>query len=76
MATELVGRSALRPYDESVPGRETTPMRLRLYHHSDGARVAYREVGAGPPLALVHAGLLSHREWEPVVERLPSATGL
>jgi len=45
-------------------------MRLRLYHHSDGARVAYREVGAGPPLALVHAGLLSHREWEPVVGRL------
>ncbi len=45
-------------------------MRLRLYHHSDGARVAYREVGAGPPLALLHAGLLSHREWEPVVERL------
>jgi pimeloyl-ACP methyl ester carboxylesterase len=43
---------------------------LRLYHHSDGARVAYREVGAGPPLALLHAGLLSHREWEPVVGRL------
>jgi len=45
-------------------------MRLRLYHHSDGARVAYREVGAGPPLVLLHSGLLSHREWEPVVERL------
>ena len=45
-------------------------MRLRLYHHFDGARVAYREVGAGPPLALLHAGLLSHREWEPVVGRL------
>jgi pimeloyl-ACP methyl ester carboxylesterase len=45
-------------------------MRLRLYHHPDGARVAYREVGAGPPLALLHAGLLSHREWEPVVGRL------
>jgi pimeloyl-ACP methyl ester carboxylesterase len=45
-------------------------MRLRLYHHSDGARVAYREMGAGSPLALLHAGLLSHREWEPVVERL------
>ena len=45
-------------------------MRLRLYHHPDGARVAYREVGAGPPLALLHSGLLSHREWEPVVERL------
>jgi pimeloyl-ACP methyl ester carboxylesterase len=45
-------------------------MRLRLYHHSDGARVAYRELGAGRPLALLHSALLSHREWEPVVERL------
>lgn len=45
-------------------------MRLRLYHHPDGARVAYREVGAGPPLALLHSGLLSHLEFEPVVERL------
>jgi pimeloyl-ACP methyl ester carboxylesterase len=42
-------------------------MRLRLYHHRDGARVAYRELGAGPPLALLHSGLLSHKEWEPVV---------
>jgi len=64
------GRAALPTYDGSVPGRETLPMRLRLYHHSDGARVAYREVGAGPPLALFHSGLLSHREWEPLVERL------
>jgi pimeloyl-ACP methyl ester carboxylesterase len=53
-----------------VAVRDTQLMRLRLYHHSDGARVAYREVGAGPPLALLHCGLLSHREWEPVVERL------
>lgn len=45
-------------------------MRLRLYHHHDGARVAYRVLGAGPPLALLHAGLLSHREWEPVAARL------
>jgi pimeloyl-ACP methyl ester carboxylesterase len=44
--------------------------RLRLYHHPDGARVAYREMGAGPPLALLHAGLLSHREWEPVAAAL------
>jgi len=46
------------------------PMRLRLYHHRDGARVAYREAGAGPPLALLHSGLLSHKEWEPAVEGL------
>jgi pimeloyl-ACP methyl ester carboxylesterase len=45
-------------------------MRLRLYHHSDGARVAYREMGAGPPLALFHSALLSHREFEPVVGSL------
>jgi pimeloyl-ACP methyl ester carboxylesterase len=45
-------------------------MRLRLYHHADGARVAYREVGAGPALALVHSGLLSHKEWEPAVAGL------
>ncbi|HEX2016957.1 MAG TPA: alpha/beta hydrolase [Solirubrobacteraceae bacterium] len=45
-------------------------MRLRLYHHRDGARVAYREAGTGPPLALVHSALLSHKEWEPVVEHL------
>ncbi len=45
-------------------------MRLRLYHHPDGARVAYRELGAGPPLALLHSGLLSHKEWEPAVAPL------
>ena len=45
-------------------------MRLRLYHHRDGARVAYREYGAGPPLALLHSAMLSHKEWEPTVEAL------
>ncbi len=45
-------------------------MRLRLYHHSDGARVAYRELGAGPPLALLHSAFLSHKEWEPAAEQL------
>jgi pimeloyl-ACP methyl ester carboxylesterase len=45
-------------------------MRLRLYHHPDGARVAYREVGAGQPLALLHSAMLSHKEWEPVASRL------
>jgi pimeloyl-ACP methyl ester carboxylesterase len=45
-------------------------MRLRLYHHPDGARVAYREIGAGPPLALIHSAMLSHKEWEPSVEQL------
>ena len=45
-------------------------MRLRLYHHYDGARVAYRETGAGPPIVLLHSLGLSHREWEPVVAAL------
>ncbi len=45
-------------------------VRLRLYHHRDGARVAYREYGAGPPLALLHSAMLSHKEWEPAVEAL------
>lgn len=45
-------------------------MRLRLYHHPDGARVAYRETGTGPPLGLLHSLWLSHREWEPIVDRL------
>ena len=45
-------------------------MKLRLYHHHDGARVAYREAGTGPALALLHSALLTHREWEPLVEEL------
>ncbi len=45
-------------------------MRLRLYHHHDGARVAYRESGTGPVLVLLHSLGLSHREWEPVVAPL------
>ncbi len=45
-------------------------MRLRLYHHRDGARVAYRETGSGPPLVLLHSLGLSHREWEPIVAPL------
>jgi pimeloyl-ACP methyl ester carboxylesterase len=42
-------------------------VKLRLYHHTDGARVAYRETGSGPGLVLLHSALLSHREFEPVV---------
>ena len=45
-------------------------MKLRLYHHPDGARIAYREAGTGPALALLHSRGLSHREWEPVVDEL------
>jgi pimeloyl-ACP methyl ester carboxylesterase len=45
-------------------------MKLRLYHHTDGARVAYREAGTGPALALLHSAMLTHREFEPLVEEL------
>ena len=45
-------------------------MKLRLYHHPDGARIAYREAGTGPPLALLHSKGLSHREFEPIVDEL------
>jgi pimeloyl-ACP methyl ester carboxylesterase len=45
-------------------------MRLRLWHAADGARIAYREVGTGPPVVLVHSVGLSHREFEPAVEGL------
>lgn len=45
-------------------------MRLRLWHAPDGARVAYREAGSGPTIALLHSCGLSHRELEPVVEHL------
>ena len=31
-----------------------TPLRLRLFHAADGARVAYREAGVGPGLVLLH----------------------
>jgi pimeloyl-ACP methyl ester carboxylesterase len=45
-------------------------MRLRLYHHRDSARVAYRETGTGPALVLLHSLGLSHREYEPIVAAL------
>ena len=45
-------------------------MKLRLYHHPDGARIAYREAGTGPALALLHSKGLTHREYEPVVDEL------
>jgi len=45
-------------------------MRLRLYHHHDSARVAYRETGTGPALVLLHSLGLSHREYEPIVAPL------
>jgi pimeloyl-ACP methyl ester carboxylesterase len=51
-------------------GSYDADMRLRLYHHADGARVAYREVGTGPALAVVHSAMLSHKEWEPAVAHL------
>jgi pimeloyl-ACP methyl ester carboxylesterase len=45
-------------------------VKLRLFHHHDGARIAYREAGTGPGLVLLHSAGLTHRELEPVVEHL------
>lgn len=45
-------------------------MKLRLWHHRDGARVAYREAGVGPALVLLHSAMLSHREFAPVAPQL------
>lgn len=45
-------------------------MRLRLFHTRKGVRIAYREVGTGPPLVLVHSAGLSHREFSPAAEEL------
>jgi pimeloyl-ACP methyl ester carboxylesterase len=45
-------------------------MKLRLFHHRDGTRIAYREAGVGPSLCLVHSAGLSHREFVPIVEHL------
>jgi pimeloyl-ACP methyl ester carboxylesterase len=45
-------------------------VKLRLFHHRDGARVAYRETGTGPALVLLHSAMLSHREWEPAIEHV------
>jgi pimeloyl-ACP methyl ester carboxylesterase len=50
--------------------RRSVGVRLRLYHHHDGARVAYRETGTGPGIVLLHSLGLSHREWEPIVAPL------
>ena len=50
--------------------RQNQTVRLRLHHHSDGARIAYREEGSGRPLILLHSLGLSHREWAPVVPML------
>ncbi len=47
-------------------------MRLRLYHHRDGARVAYWETGTGQAIVLLHSLGLSHREWAPIVSALSS----
>src|SRR5215218_6560623 len=66
-----------RPIDPAAPttsegicGKLRPAVKLRLYHHPDGARIAYREAGTGPPLALLHSKGLTHREYEPIVDEL------
>ena len=38
-------------------------MKLRLYHHPDGARVHYREARTGPPMTLLHSAHQSHNDF-------------
>lgn len=45
-------------------------LRLRLFHAADGARIAYREGGTGPPLVLWHSRGLNHREFTPAADEL------
>jgi len=66
--TSVRALGEIRPLQAGV--RRSSQMRLRLYHHYDGARVAYRETGTGPALVLLHSLGLSHREYEPIVEPL------
>src|ERR1700722_15374368 len=66
--TSVRALGEIRPLQAGV--RRSSQMRLRLYHHHDGARVAYRETGTGPALVLLHSLGLSHREWEPIVAPL------
>jgi pimeloyl-ACP methyl ester carboxylesterase len=61
--------SVTRP-GQDPKGVRVRALKLRLYHHPDGARIAYREAGTGPPLALLHSAGLTHREWEPLVPEL------
>ena len=49
-------------------------MRLRLYHHPDGTRVAYREEGTGPADRAAALGDAEPPEFEPVVEHLATAS--
>src|SRR5207248_2963277 len=63
-------KAAAQPRAPRCVRRSAAAMRLRLYHHSDGARVAYREAGTGPALVLLHSLGLTYREWEPVVGEL------
>jgi 3-oxoadipate enol-lactonase len=39
----------------------------------EGTRLAYDEIGAGPPLVLVHAAIADRRMWDPVLPLLADA---
>lgn len=46
-----------------APGTETITS-------ADGARIAYRTLGTGPPVVVVHGGLGSSLSWLSVARRL------
>ena len=74
----LVLATADRPADrprgahdvEVICGKLWRAVKLRLYHHPDGARIAYREAGTGTRARAAALQGLTHREFEPVVDEL------
>jgi pimeloyl-ACP methyl ester carboxylesterase len=54
-------------------GRESRPTPTPVkegYAPAGGARLYYEETGQGPPIVLLHGGLLDRRMWDPQMEAL------
>jgi pimeloyl-ACP methyl ester carboxylesterase len=56
----------------AISDREDTPMNGRVHtvRSTDGTTITYEEVGAGPPLVLVHGSVSDRTYWAPVVPAL------
>jgi pimeloyl-ACP methyl ester carboxylesterase len=37
---------------------------------ADGSPIAYEKLGKGPPLVMIHGGVMDHTAWGPVVPLL------
>jgi pimeloyl-ACP methyl ester carboxylesterase len=56
-------------YDTLVVMKTTELHRVPVPH----GHLAYRDVGTGPPVVLLHGGVLDHRLWDPQVDALVAA---